>query len=273
MKYKMIASDLDGTLLYDLHSVSAENYRAISEYKKTGGEFVPTTGRCFYQIPERLRKCDDIRFYISSNGAVVTDKLTGELDEQLISNELFEKIKKITYEYETLLAVHSEGYGYMLKKDDSNERANCLNLSSYFYEHLHETCRKVDDWEKSFTHKRGIEMIVAFFRYRSDLEKCVKRLNELGGLVVTSSENFNIEIIAEGASKGNGIRRLAKRLGLSVEEIIGVGDSPNDISLLNGVGLPLAVSNAADELKAIADRVICSHKEHIVRYISDNIIK
>jgi len=273
MNYKIIASDLDGTLLYDVAAVSEENYRAIAEYRKLGGQLVPTSGRCFYEIPEALRKCEDVRYYISSNGAVVTDTLTGELDEVLISNEKFLQAMSLTNEYDTYHTVHFEGYGYMLAKNDSREVADYYNLNVYYYTHYHEKCRKLDAWDGVFDKGHGVEMLSVFFRSQAELDECEKRLKALGGLHVTSSAAFNLEIVAVGASKGDGVRRLAKKLGVPVEEMIGVGDSPNDIALLDGVGLPLAVSNAHELLKEKAAKIICHHTEHIVRYILDNIIE
>lgn len=273
MNYKLIASDLDGTLLHDVFTVSEENYRAIAEYRQMGGHLVPTSGRCFYEIPRELRECKDIRYCISSNGAVVTDTETGELDEVLITNELFEKVMKLTAEYETYHTVHFEGYGYMLAENDSKEISEYYNLNKYYYMHYHAKCRKLSSWDGAFSHGHGVEMVSVFFRNQAELDECAERLKTLGGLVVTSSADFNMEIIAKGASKGDGVRRLAKKLGISTDEVIGVGDSRNDMALLDGVGMPLAVSNAADVLKAKAQRVICSHTEHIVRYILDNLIE
>lgn len=273
MNYKLIASDLDGTLLYDVFTVSGENYRAIEEYTKMGGNLVPASGRSFYSITKELRECKDIRYFISSNGAVVSDNKTGERDEVLISNELFEKLMNLTLEYETFHTLHFDGFNFMLKENDSEEKAAYYNLNKYYYIHYHKTCKMLEKWEGAFSHGNGVEMASIFFRSQEELDECVERINALGGLLVTSSADFNIEVMATGASKGDGVRRLAKKLGIPIEETIGVGDSRNDMALLDGVGLPLAVSNATDALKAKAAKIICSHREHIIRYILDNIIE
>ena len=273
MNYKLIASDLDGTLLHDVFSVSETNYAAITEYAKLGGYVVPTSGRCFYEIPSELRDYKDIRYCISSNGSVITDTFTNERDEVLINNELFDRIMELTGQYETFHTIHFDGYGYMLAKNDSQEISEYYNLNKYYYMHYHAKCLKLDTWDGAFSHGKGVEMVSVFFRSQNELDECVKKLTAIGGLVVTSSADFNIEIIAEGASKGDGVRRLAKKLGLSTDEVIGVGDSRNDLALLAGVGMPLAVSNATDVLKEKAKIVICSHREHIIRYILDNIIE
>ena len=273
MNYKMIATDLDGTLLYDVFTVSEENFKAISEYNNMGGTVVPTSGRCYFQIIPEIRECKDIKYCISSNGAVVTDVSTGERDEVLIPDEKFKKIIELIARYETFNTVHSQGYGFMLKKNDDWGRASYYNLNEYYYAHYHKWCKKLDSWNEDVFGDKGVEMVSVFFKSQNELDKCAAELEALGELVLTSSADFNIEIVSKGASKGDGIRRLAKKLGISTEEVIGVGDSRNDIALLEGAGLPLAVSNAADILKAKAAKVICSNKEHIIKYILENIIE
>ena len=77
-KYKIVASDLDGTLLNKEQIISEENLQAISEMPSLGVEFVPTTGRSMNEIDPLLISSPDIRYIITSNGAVVYDKNIGK---------------------------------------------------------------------------------------------------------------------------------------------------------------------------------------------------
>ena len=77
MKYKLIACDLDGTLLNSDVDLSYENKAAITELVKKGIIFVPATGRSFYEAPASVREHPDIRYFISSNGSVIQDLKTG----------------------------------------------------------------------------------------------------------------------------------------------------------------------------------------------------
>lgn len=273
MNYKMIATDLDGTLLYDVFTVSNENFKSIAEYKDMGGFVVPASGRCFLQIIPEIRECKDIKYCISSNGAVITDTSNGDRDEVLIPGDKFAKIMELTMGYETFHTVHFEGNGYMLAENDSIERSSYYNLNEYYYMHYHKWCAKLKSWDLDFFGGNDVEMVSVFFKSGQELDRCARELEALGGLIITSSADFNLEIVAKGASKGDGVRRLAKKLGISTDNIIGIGDSRNDIALLEAAGLPLAVSNAAEVLKAKASRVICSHKEHIIKYILEKIIE
>lgn len=273
MNYKLIASDLDGTLLYDVFNVSRENMDAIREFSQMGGYVVPTSGRCFYEIVPELRSCEDIKYCISSNGAVITDLATGERDQICITPEKLKAIVDIATEYEVHLTLHRDGYGSIDLSTDNRERAFYYNLNEHYFVHYHKWCRKVDGLADLCRSGIEAEMISLFFRKQSELDECAERLGTVGGLILTSSADFNIEIVAEGASKGDGIRRLAKKLGLDMSEVIAVGDSRNDVTMLKAAGLGLAVSNAVDGLKQKADAVICSHKEHIIPYILKNFVK
>lgn len=273
MNYKMIASDLDGTLLYDVFSVSAENMEAISEYTVKGGIVVPTTGRCYFEIPEQLRMSNDIRYIISSNGAVITDQKTGERECISISSERFDRLLDILEEYECYFNLAYRGHGYIAPEQDDAEVAASYHVNPYYFMHYHNKCEKPTDFHEFLRSGISPDMLSVFFRHQSELDICTERLKALGGLDITSSIDFNIEIIASGAKKGDAVSRLANRLGISKSEIIGIGDSQNDTTLLAATGLPLAVSNACDTLKKQANQVICSHTEHIIRYLLDHTIE
>ncbi|MEQ8198981.1 MAG: HAD-IIB family hydrolase, partial [Clostridiaceae bacterium] len=87
------------------------------------------------------------------------------------------------------------------------------------------------------------------------IEKIKKELIEMGGLEVVSSGPDNIEIMAEGTSKGSGVKAFSEILGVDKKEIICIGDHENDISMVTYAGLGIAMGNAVDSLKKVADYV------------------
>jgi hydroxymethylpyrimidine pyrophosphatase-like HAD family hydrolase len=88
------------------------------------------------------------------------------------------------------------------------------------------------------------------------------------GINIVSACDYNIEITPADAGKGNALSALAKRLGVHISETIAVGDSENDIQMLTVAGLGLAMDNAVEKAKHIADEIICNNNENVADFIA-----
>ena len=109
MEYKIIAADLDGTLLDPNQKLSAENRAAIAKLKDIGIHFVPCTGRTYIQIPDEVKYNEDTRYILYSNGTVLFDKETGEYHKECLSRHLAELAFKIFSEYEVNIVIQRDG--------------------------------------------------------------------------------------------------------------------------------------------------------------------
>lgn len=272
-EYKIIASDLDGTLLNSKMEVSPENLNAIYKMTEMGIHFVPSSGRTLTEIPDEIVQIPGVRYIIHSDGAVIYDRLTGKRSTACMNKEKSGKLLDLLNEYRTLLTVRYEGVSYVdalkhqwdiyeqYRLTDNYKR--CIFDKNRAVEHFRSFCRGMDE----------IEMICAFFKDDNELNECRRRILATGEYKVASSEACNLEIFDVSAGKGNGLVRLSELLGVPCEETIGVGDSTNDKDNLEKSGLALAMENADDELKQIAHRVICNNNQHAMKYILENIIK
>ena len=268
MKYKFISFDLDGTLLYDLTTISEENYEALRKLYDMGVTLVPTTGRALTEIPEKIRNCPYFKYAITSSGAYTHDLRSGEiLNSHLISGEKNKEIFDTIYDYDIVSMVHFGGVNYVDKGQDEQDYDRC-RLTLGFKKVIEHFGSKAEDY-KSFASREGCEMHCVFFAKDEEKEECKRRLTQKGHTVVASAKD-NIEVIAGDADKGLAAIALAKSLGIKEEETIGVGDSINDLALIKSVGLGIAMANGVDELKLQADAIGCSNKEHIARYILEN---
>ena len=176
-------------------------------------------------------------------------------------------------EYSAFLTVHHEGMSYVDQYLFCDNTMKSYRMSEYYQSHIRNTNAKIpyfDDYFSSGT--ISPEMICGFFRYDTEMKDCIERLNALGFLHVTGSESGSIEVISQFASKGNALVSLANRLDISIEDCIGIGDSPNDTTLIEAAGLGLATSNAAASLKSIADEVICSNNEHVAKFVLEKLL-
>lgn len=266
-KYKIVCSDLDGTLLDDHSMISRENLEAIQQMTAWGVFFVPSTGRSFSELPTVLKDDPAIRFFICSNGAAVVDRETGEDLLTCISEETTGKIMEILDDYEVHTSLRQDGICYV--------DAALANEEAFEYHHVYHAHRVVvkkfavlrEDFGDFCRRADHVEMITAFFRNAQELVQGRERILALGGLRIVGVTENNLEIINADAGKGSALRSLADLLGIDREDTIAVGDSDNDRSMIRAAGLGLAVSNACDALKDAAQELICSNNEHSAAYI------
>lgn len=272
--YKIISFDLDGTLLNSKQKISEENNNAIAALAEKGVLFVPNSGRAFKEMPTEIRNHPNARYIIYSDGAVIYDKETNTKDTAFIDADKTRKVWDILQEYEHFAIVHRAEDAFVDRQKSTVECMNYLNVSPGFQQVVFELNVHIDDLVADCYEKDDLEMICAFFRSDEDLEECARRVMELGGLMIVSSFAHNIEIISNRAGKGKALHRLAALLGIDPSQTIAVGDSSNDAEVIRAAGLGLAMKNAWDELKEVADEVVdCDMDEHIAKYILEHYIE
>ncbi len=265
--YKVVASDLDGTLLNNESKISGENLKAIKKLAGLGVYFVPSTGRTFSEIPEELRNNPDIRYVIHSNGAVVLDKETGNRIANCIPGSLCCEILDILNAYETHIAFRCDGQCFVDARFQTDELFDYYNLIEAHRVVIRDYAVHLDDFEKVCRELDNVEVFSAFFRNMEDKLVCKSLFEKMEGLRVVEVSEHNLEVVNVNAGKGNALHSLADLLGVSHSDTISIGDSDNDTSITQAAGLGLAVSNACDSLKEIAGEIICSNEEHAVVYV------
>lgn len=273
-KYKVVVSDLDGTLLDNDKKISKENSRAICEMTDMGVDFVASSGRCLSEMPKEVMKNPHIRYVSCSDGAVIYDKTTGEaIVKNYLPREVAKKCVDILRDYEILPMTHINGGLYIDRDRFDHEIYEYNNVTAPFERLMGEIGIRVRDCLTETEKSDESELLCVFFHSQTELEECVERLLQLGEVKIASSEEYNIEIYHKNAGKGRALYPLAEFLGCDISEIIAVGDSKNDFEMVTEAGLGLAMSNSMPELLEIADKVICSNLEHSAKYILENYIK
>ena len=265
--YKIIASDLDGTLLNSDSQVSPENMVAIREIAERGGWFVPASGRTYSEIPENVRKNPDIRYVIHSNGAVILDKKTGERNLACISREQLPVIWEMLKEYEVHVVLRYGGDCYLDEKMGCEAAYQYYNVAPVQAMLAEKYDIKIRDFESFVKTLDDIEVVAASFRHLEELLACQERLMATGMFLTARPERSLLEIFHRDAGKGNALWRLADMLGVDRKATIAVGDSDNDLGMLKAAGLSLVVSNGQPAALEIADKIICSNDEHSAQYI------
>lgn len=265
--YKIIACDLDGTLLNDKAEISSQNLRAIEELLKRGVYFVPSSGRTLSEIPWQIKDNPAIRYIIYSNGAVVADRHTDKRISYCIPNGTGREILDVLNSFETHITFRRDGESFVdaaFQSDEAYEYYNVCIPHRVVVRSFAVYCENFRDISYS---SDNVEVFSAFFRNYDDKITCKKIIEKNKNLRAVEVSEHNIEIVNVNAGKGNALYALADMIGVDYADTLSMGDSENDSSIIRAAGLGLAVSNACDSLKAVADEVICSNEEHAVEYV------
>ena len=264
---RLIALDLDGTLLDTRKQLSEENRAALTRAARAGIHIVPTTGRFFDGMPEAVRELPFLRYAITINGAEVADHRTGE--------ELYKADIPLARALELMRYLDTLPVIYDCYQDNAGwisqhlkARIDSTVKDPHFRRMLHELRKPVPEL-KAFVTERGrdvqkIQFFIPTPELRQELLETLPKM--FPDLAVSSSVSENIEVNAAGATKGKALLGLAERLGIPREGTMAFGDGLNDLSMLEAAGVGVAMENACAEAKAAADYITLSNDEHGVAY-------
>jgi Cof subfamily protein (haloacid dehalogenase superfamily) len=258
---KLIALDLDGTLLNSKKQLSDANRKALSECIQNGIIIVPCTGRTADGIPLELKSIEGIRYAIATNGAVIHDlEKKTVIDTRLLTWELAMELLNFVNDYPVMYDPYIEGRGITERRFLENLSHYCLSEAlQEMVKNTRDIYPNIIDYVKKAC--KPVEKINLFFpdmegraRLRTDLDKW-------DNILVTSSIPNNLEINALGASKGEAIYRLADHLGISRDQTMAIGDGENDFTMIRMAGVGVAMKNASKELQAEANYITETNDE------------
>ena len=266
-QYKIIAVDLDGTLLNTDMALSAENKAAIGDLAARGAYVVPSTGRTLSQIPPFVRDDENVRYILHSCGTVIYDKHTKKRTTDCMDRALLAEIFSMLRACKVSVCVHADGEAYV-RADEHNEEGYLRYRVHPNHRRLYyAACKTAEDFDAFCDALEEAEMLVVFFAEDAELAQCREALLATGKVNIVSSAPDNIEIFSASAGKGEALLRLADLLGVDRAATMAVGDSTNDTDMVKKAGLGVAMENACEELKAVAGTVACHNNEHILPYL------
>lgn len=262
MRYKLIAFDLDGTLLRNDKSLSARSLRALRAAYESGALIVPATGRIYMGVPEPLRRAPFARYFITINGAELLDaRENAVLSRAEIPNELALRLMEHMDALDVIYDCYKGGWGYVSRA--MYERAGEYISDPGVYELFLRTRTQVDDLKAYLRADGGsIQKAQMHFRDGRGKERELEILPAIfPEIAVSSSIPSNIELNIAAANKGDALKALCAALEIPPEDTLAFGDGTNDLSLLRTAGLGVAMGNAQPSVKAAADAV-CGDNEH-----------
>lgn len=263
-KIKMVALDLDGTLLNSRKEVTEYTAKVLEKAVDAGVAVVVSTGRPLTGLPEEVLSLKGIRYALTANGARIFDlKDHHIIYEKLVDFETARKIFEIFSKFDALTEIYYDGQGYA-------DREKLENISRYLPDYymgryIASTRKPVESVEEFFlSEKKPVDKAQAIFRSVEDKDKAISLLMAdplLANLEITGALTTNVEINAVGVNKGKGLLCLGEVIGISREEIMACGDGNNDVAMMHEVGFAVAMKNSCEEILAIADYITESNDD------------
>lgn len=257
MKYDLIALDLDGTTLNRKNTITPAVKEAVAWAREQGVRVVLSTGRIASEAAEfaRILGIDDD--LVTAGGATLFSmaqdaysmRISIPWEPAVRAAAVVERVGMVSMIYageDMLITPYDEMY-----------------FSSYKTNEGYHTSKKVVPSVAEYIAITKVSIDKMFCRSndKAMLQHAREQIGQIPGVRVMSSGNDNIEVISPIADKGRALGKLCEQYGISLERCIAIGDSENDLEMLHVVGMPVAMGNASDAVKAVARYITATNEE------------
>lgn len=284
---KVIASDMDGTLLGDDHRIAPETLKAVKEAVNAGIRFMICTGRNFPGAMQELEGTDLVCDYIVGSGAEVRDPEQNVVLTYSMSMELCRRVYRVIREYPVSMVICTNGYDYRIGTTDEVEESILLEAMLFHMNLSREEVKKTPVYLRMIERtkviadlaeleKKGVPVykLFLFSEDRAMLEEIRKRLEPDREIAAASSFPTNLELTDVKAQKGPVLKAYIESLGYTMDEVMVLGDSLNDLSMISmDFGATVAMENGDQEVKRAAKYITKTNGEFGVAYAIRELIK
>ena len=264
--YKLLAIDMDGTLLNDEKKISLANYEAIQQARENGVKVVLASGRPlvgFKRYLEELNLVSEEDYAVAFNGALVQSSEGGEIiSKTTLTLEDYKSLYKLSKELK--VNIHALTETSVISPKDSEYTRREAEMNGISNEII-----PVEDVTEDTTIVK-----VMFIDKPELIDEIIQKIPEevSSKYTVVRSAPFFLEFLHKSVNKGAGVAALAKKLNIKQEEVICIGDAGNDIHMIKYAGLGVAMGNAFPEVKRIANFITKTNEEDGVAYIINKFI-
>ncbi|GEN95064.1 sugar-phosphatase [Pediococcus ethanolidurans] len=256
MAIKLVAIDLDGTLLTDEKQITDKTVTVIKQASQKGVKIVLCTGRPLTGVAEHLKKlglAGSDQYVITYNGALVQTIEGHTIIRHTLNYNDYTDLEALSRKLRSHFHVETENHIYT-----ANKNLSPYTIGESFYVRMGIRYRAVSEMPTSLKIPKGMfidppEKITAL---RHKIPQTF-----LDNYYFVQSEPYFLEVLNKSASKGHALRDLAKRLKLKPENLMAIGDQGNDLSMLKVAGTPVAMANAISEAKQLATFITASNEE------------
>lgn len=273
---KLIATDLDGTFLMNGEDPHPENVKALKACQDAGIIFCACTGRLWYEAKAIVVESGFDDFCVTNNGASIIDIKTEEHRFRSRIDPLYlRQILEVAIDYGAAVMVSGfdsfYAYGPLLD-DDMRSWMESMENKSYEYRTKTYVMSNLDDLVEVC--KYSAEKIDVHINVVKYIDEVYERLSKITDVEITSAWVHGMEITAKGGNKAEALSVIADIYDVSPDNIMTLGDSFNDISMVMWAGTGVAMGNADDRLKSVANYVSTPNYEAgVAKAIYDIVLK
>lgn len=261
MGIRLVGLDLDGTLLTNEKKISAKTMEVLEKAAALGVEFVPVTGRPFGGIPKIVKKLPFVHYIIACNGATTHSMPEGKLlREVLISGEDSRSLAQTFQGFGADFEVLCGGIGYGEQSMYDRLIDNSPNRD-FVTKYVKETRKIIPSMDAFLADSEGVEEIFLMAKGNKHRDAIFAEIEHLDHIHVVFPGPAMMEITASTVDKGEALLALGESLGITRDEVMAVGDSGNDITMLKAASLSVAMENGEEAVKNLAKVVTESNEK------------
>lgn len=270
-KYDWCVCDMDGTLLDSRHIISEENVKALQKLQQDKTEVIIASGRIDLMVKSYIRQLDLKGHVISCNGGLIRSIMTGEI---LYSRPMEKDTVREIINFCQDRKIHYMVYtAELIFTDKGNPRAVA-------YEEFNRILDRSLSFEIRYVEPEDMQQLMScellkvllIGEDQEQVDSLIHRFEGNKDLTVVSSAVGLVDIMAANTTKGGALKVLAERLGVDLGKVIAFGDNYNDIEMLQCVGMPIAMENSVEPLKAVAKYITRSNDASGIAYAIDHYI-
>lgn len=265
VKYRLLALNIDGTILRSNSRLSRETKEAIDFAKKKGIYVTLATGRPFIAAKKIAKALKLDGHIITHDGAFIgTDEENPLFDKRISEDQTFQ-ISEVLENYHCHVRLLNESFAIANKVKQKNQLIAKMTIKIgdplfypiSFYDSI---CDYLLE-EPLATPKIQVQ-----FFDEDEKQSALEELNKVSGISITHKNDHRLEIFSEGVSKARALHHLGMELGISLNEMVAIGATEDDIEMISEVGLGVAMGNAPKNVKEAASWITRSNNMNGVGY-------
>ena len=268
MEYKLMAVDMDGTILNSAKKISAAVRAAVDEATRRGKIVAYSTGRGTDEVAEHFAECPNIRYVNGECGTLIFDAATNKIIARCVMPEAgFRQVIDLLAGGDYMSKVYIKGSAYA-------DKSKMHDIDRYQMHHvrtMHIAIPTADYLDFLRANIGNTEKMVIYAK--SEAEKAeLKKILPTFGLTAVNASKTSVEVYGAAFNKATGLKLLCDYLQIDISEAIAIGDADNDREVMGAAGLAIAMGNAEDSIKKIARHIVSDNNhdgvaEAIYKYL------